>query len=480
MRHSVRSSPGSARPRFQTDIPPGTPDLAPEVAKIAGALKQPLMPWQYDAARIGTALGAPDPDTGIRPALFPYVVLHVPRRAGKSIVQLGAAVHRMLSVPGTRAWYTAQTRADAALTFRDSWSPLVRRSFLHPQVLRLRQSNGSESIRAVPTESVFSLFAPTSTALHGQDADTVTVDEAWTLSVDAGGELEAGIQPAQLTRPRRQLWIVSAGGQDGVSTWLARWMDLARDGTPGVAMIDYGAEPGDDLDDPAVIARVHPAVGHTITADAVLGLRRTMDPDEYARAVCGLWTPAATRTAAVLDRDGWIGCVSPLAPVGPSLAFGADVSADGSSASIVAAALVDGRTVVELVDYGPGWEWIPGRWRELRAAHRAPLYVDPLGPAAALAEALDRARLPAELVTTARYAAACETFVSDVRTGVAAHRDQPALTAAALTTGARALGERWVWDRKGGADSSPLTAATLAAAGARRTRARPSTTTAAG
>jgi voltage-gated potassium channel Kch len=257
-------------------------------------------------------------------------------------------------------------------------------------------------------------------------------------------------------------------------------MDLGRDGTPGVALIDYGADPGDDLDDPAVIARVHPAVGHTITTSGVLGMRNTMDADEYARAVCGLWTPAATRTAAVLSGESWAACASTLAPAGGSLTFGVDVAADGSSASIVAAALVDGRTVVELIAAGPSWEWVVPRWRELRARHRVPLHADPLGPAAALCDALDRARLPVELTTTGRYAAACETFAADVRAGTLAHREQPALTASALTTGARTLGERWVWDRRGGSDSSPLVAATLAAAGARRPRTVPTAHTVTG
>jgi phage terminase large subunit-like protein len=165
------------------------------------------MPWQREAARLAGALTADGSSM-----LFPYVVLHVPRRAGKSLLTLAALTHRLATRRHGRTWYTAQTRNDAALTFRDSWSPLVKGSPLYPKVLGLRSSNGSEQVKFLPTVGSLSLFAPGPTALHGQDSDAACVDEAWSFTLDAGGTLEAGIQPAQLTRPHRQLWIVSAGG----------------------------------------------------------------------------------------------------------------------------------------------------------------------------------------------------------------------------------------------------------------------------
>ena len=66
---------------------------------------------------------------------------------------------------------------------------------------RIRRAQGSEGISRRVGSSRVQLFPPTENALHGQNADAVAVDEAWSFDVDAGETLEAGIRPAQLTRP---------------------------------------------------------------------------------------------------------------------------------------------------------------------------------------------------------------------------------------------------------------------------------------
>lgn len=467
MESSVRSSRVSARPRFQTELPAGMPSWAPAAERFMQALGRPAMPWQRDVLRIGCALTADG--TAMQ---YPYVVLHVPRRAGKTASTLGVFLQRLATDRNRKAWYTAQTRADASTTFREDWAPLIRGSFLHPRALKLRQSNGSESVRFLPTDSTLSLFAPTQNALHGKDSDAACVDEAWAFTLDAGGVLEAGIQPAQLTRPLSQLWIISAGGTYE-STWLDHWMQLGRDGTPGVALIDYGAEPDDDLDDPRVWERVHPAVGHTVTTDAIASLRGTMPETEWQRAVLGLWTPADS-SPTVIPPELWRAAYDPdTAPAGRSLAFGVETSRDGTRTAFTAAALdSSGRLPVEVIDEGSGTAWAVRRWRELRSTFPgARLYADALGPTAAVVDAIRRARLPIQQLTTAEYVAACSQVLDDLRAGVLRHRGQPLLDAAAAGVTARALGDRWVWDRRTELDVHALVAVTVACHGARRPRA---------
>ena len=421
---------------------------------------------------------------------YPYVVLHVPRRAGKSAAVLAALTHRLATGRGRRAWYTAQTRADAALTFRDSWTPMLTTSPLHPRFLKLRQSNGSEGVTFRPTGSSLTLFAPGATALHGQDADAAVVDEAWTLTLEGGGALEAGIQPAALSRPHRQLWVVSAGGTHA-SAWLDHWLTLGRDGTDGVAVVDYGATDSDDLDDPDVWARVHPAVGHTVTLDAIAGMRSTIPAQEFARAVCGLWTPADA-TPVVLEPGLWRDAFeADAAPRGLSLAFGLETAHDGSATTIVAASVDEhGRTVLEVVEQAPGLDWLPGYWRDLRARYRARLYADELGPTAAAVDRLRRARLPLEVLTTSEYVTACAQLLDDLRRPTLlpddrvspglVHRAQPLLDAAAAVATSRPVGDRWVWSRRGRPEVAPLVAATVAAHGARNPPSRPTGTVVAG
>jgi hypothetical protein len=425
-----------------------------------------LMPWQRDAVDV---IGATTPDgSGM---LFPYVVVHVPRRAGKSLATFASNVHRMMT--GRNVWchYTAQTREAAAKAFRKEWTPLVTSSPLYPSRIKLRRSNGSEEVMLTDGGDVVSslaLFAPGPLALHGSDADMVTVDEAWSFTLDAGSELEAGIQPAQLTRPRRQILVVSAGGTAS-SSWLARWIALGRDGTPGVALIDYGADDDDDVDDPATWARIHPATGHTITLDAITGLRATMPDDEFRRAICGLWLPDPDG-GTVVDVARWTDSTSTAAAPGDPVTFGLAVSPAGD-ASIAAAGRDrdgSGRIAVEVVDARPGTSWVVDAWRAIRSRTRGRLLVDPLSPAAPLVDRLVAARLPVEPVTTGAYVTACLAFVDDVAAGDLVHRGQPALDAAVALARARNVGDRWVWDRRASPGVELVESVTLATAGARR------------
>lgn len=430
------------------------------------------MPWQRQFLDVAGELT--DDGSAMR---YPYVVLDVPRRAGKTAGTFASLLHRLAVASRRRVFYTAQTRADAALTFRDEWTPTLASSSLS-RFYNVRKSNGSESITLPPRASTLALFAPGPQALHGQDCDVAVVDEAWTVSTVEGDALEAAIQPAQATRPYRQLWVVSAGGTHE-STWFRRWIDLGLAGTPGVALIRYAADPDvDDPDDPDLVLRVHPAVGHTITADTARGFRDTMPRTEFLRAFCGLWTTPDAAPARI-PADGWRAAYDEDAAPGDPVTFGLAVAVDGAAAAIAAAGRyvdADGveRIAVEVVAAGPGTSWVPGEWRAIRNRTRGRLLVDALSPAAPVVDAIRNARLPVEAITTGAYVTACAAFVDDVVAGVVAHRGQPALTAATETAASRNVGDRWVWDRRAAGGVELVEACSVAASGARRPPATPS------
>lgn len=431
------------------------------------------MPWQRHLLDVAGEL-TPDGSA----MAYPYVVVDVPRRAGKTAGVFATLLHRLTTAPRRRVFYTAQKRADAAVTFRDDWTPLVRSSPLG-RLFRVRASNGSESITLPPLSSTLALFAPGSEALHGQDADVAVVDEAWTVSTDQGDALEAAIQPAQATRPYRQLWIVSAGGTHE-SAWLRRWVDLGEAGTPGVALIRYAAGPDDDPEDPTLVERVHPALGHTLTLETLLTMRGTMPRPEYDRAFCGLWT-TSDAAPATIPPDRWAANLRDTAAPGDPVTFGLAVAVDGRSAAIAAAGRwtdPDGvdRFAVEVIAAGAGTSWVPDQWRAIRAATRGRLRVDALSPAASTVDALRGARLPVDPLTTGEYVTACAALVDDVVEGRVVHRGQPALDAAVARATSRNVGDRWVWDRRAGAGVELVEAVTVALVGARRPPAVPTAT----
>ena len=156
------------------------------------------------------------------------------------------------------------------------------------------------------------------TRCTGQNADTVTVDEAWSFDIDTGEALEAGIRPAQLTRPWRQLWIVSAGGTIE-STWWDRWLTAGEQGTAGVALFDYGADPaapGYDPGNPAVWAAAHPTAGYGFPSTRSAHEWATRRDDaSFERAYLNVWPrPSLAVAAAGLELAAWAAAAHPAPP----------------------------------------------------------------------------------------------------------------------------------------------------------------------
>lgn len=405
---------------------------------------------------------------------YPVVVLVVPRRAGKSVLALAAVLDRLDVIADARCWYTAQTRETAAKLFRDEWCPM-----LEPlsRLYRLRKSQGSEGVHKRRGSSRLQLFAPTPQALHSTNVDTAVVDEAWTFDLDEGTGLEGGITPAQLTRPWRQTWIVSAGGTIA-STWLDRWLTAGEAGTPGVALFDFGAPPGADIADPAVWRAGHPAWGHTVNDAALAHEWETRRDDaEFARAILNVWPRPSTVTAAAgLDLGAWSAAARPAARYQPG-ALALDVAADRSAASLaVAGRGDDGAIVVEVLDARPGVGWVAAAVKTARAQYRAvPVVADAIVAASIVAE-LRRVRVNVEPVSAGDHARACGTFVDLLARGELVHRAQAALDDAVIGAARRPLGDAWLWSRsRSRVDISPLVAATLAAwaVHARRAAGRP-------
>lgn len=457
----------NAPPRFATPRNPLRPTIGGAQRELADALGTPYMPWQRHVADVA---GEIDPATG-RMA-YSLVVLSIQRQAGKTTLLRSTGVHTALQNDG-RAWYTAQTRNDA----RDNWMEAVtqvERSILG-EAVKTRLTNGSESLGVPVTGGFFRVFAPMPDALHGKQSDRVFVDECWAFSRERGKELMQAIVPTQATRKAPQVWLVSTAGTDD-STWLKDTIERARAGGEGIAFFDWGI--GDDVDpeDLDAVCAAHPAYGHTITREAIEAAYSTMDSEEFARAYGNRWTTALRR---IIDRRAWselvAGTTDTIAASSP-VAFGVDLAPNRSVASIaVCGGSVFGRPIVEMVAHLDGVGWVQERLRELVAKHDpVAVVVDPVGPAAALVDAIrtsdDERDEPvrARLVTTGPRSLTAGTLrlfdaIHEPKTPpVLGIRRHDALDAAADSVGRRSLGGGWTWDRNGASPISPLMAVTLA------------------
>lgn len=453
--------------------------MGPAVEVMSRALGYEPMPWQREAWAVAGEVVPADNVMGYRFA-YPVVVWVVPRRAGKSLGVLATNAQRLTTRKLYRARYTAQTRQDAAKTFRDEWVPAVHASPAASQLFRVRLSNGDEQLRLPRLGSALSLFSPRESSLHGQPSDLGVVDEAWSFDEVQGDAIEAALRPTFKTRPAPQLFIVSAAGTPR-STWLRRWVELGRAATPGIAYLEWSADPDlDDLDDPATLERVHPAVGHTIRAADLWADRDTMSRAEWLRAYAGVWPSASDGEAwSVIPEDHYRACeldgpaLEVLEHDRPEpLACAVAVAPDGAAASLAVAYRWQGRVVGEVIRHDLESRWVVEAAKHLQAVHRLSITADPMGPAGPVVDALEAAGVHVDTITTDRLARACAGMLTDVIEHRFAHLGQPILEAQARVVTRRPMGDRWAW-RRTGADVTCVEAVSLAVSVARQSGGRP-------
>ena len=456
-------------PRLATE-PTGAPSWGPTVDAVGQALfGRPLQAWQ---SAVNLVAGEYDPDTG--DMLHPVVILHVPRRAGKTADILAQLVRRVLGQPRSQSWYTAQTGGDAGRNFRREWIPILRASGLARR-LKISMRAGAESFELLARGSSATCFAPVESALHGTNVDLAIIDEAWAHDSEAGAGVELAVFPAQLTRPGAQTWIVSAGGTLA-SVWLDDWLARAEAahaaGDPAIAVFDWGADPeAADYDprSPATWWTAHPALGDTIRESAVAAelAKAGADLAGFERSILNVW-PRPRDLATGVDMAAWASLADTETIATPSVAA-FDISMDRAAAALATAGpAADGRTVVELLEVGRGTAWLERALKTWAATHRGSLIVCDSLAAGTIADRLEMFGLDIMRTGARDMARACADLLDQITNRTLAHRAQALLDDTLAGAARRPLGDGWAWSRRTSTgDICPLVAATLAAWAAR-------------
>lgn len=441
-------------PKFATERDPAAPTRGTKQGAFARIwLRKPLMPWQQLVADVSGELkpnGLPR---------YPLVVVTLPRQAGKSHLSLTQIGERCISRPNFHAWYTAQTGGDARDQFLKFNEEIVSDTPLESITTTL-VGNGREVMR-FPNKSQLRPYPPSEKALHGKQSDRNDIDEAWAFSELEGQALMQAGGPTKLTRPGAQTFIWSAGGT-AESTWLASLVARGRAGDPKLCYFEWGIPDDLPLEDLEAIARHHPAYGHTITLDALEGLRIDIPDDAaFARAAGNRWTEVigGAITAATWESVRWD---DPI-PDGVPLGYGAARAEDGSHVVVAAAAKIDGFVVCEVVDVLPAHNAAPAvkEW-----TRRCDLVVDPSGPSSNLVDDLVKARTARLKQLGARdAAAACQNLLDALPHKAYRFRQSEVLDAAVQVAAKRKVGDGgYAWSRTGaGASVAALEAVTNAA-----------------
>ena len=370
---------------------------------------------------------------------YPTVVWTFPRQSAKTTTVLDLALGRCLQMPDYRVAYAAQTGHKTTENFTTRFTeledgPLGGRAII-------RRSAGTERA-TLPGRSYVKAFPPKAGALRSDALDLVIVDEAQEHDEALGELLDQTIIPTFTTRPRRQLWIVGTAGTDR-SAYFRRYLDQARAGEPGFALIDYGApvEDPEGFLDPASWPTQHVGVATGLTdVDALAQALSVLGPSGFLREYGNLWQRTSIR---VVDPGDYAAAL--LEPTAPRpagrMCLGVDVAADRGSGSISIA--VDGPTpYVEVIDAHAGTEWITGRALELQATHGAPIAIDRYGAVGTVADALELAGarlLPMKTQDVANAAAGLLDLIG--RRTIHVSNPAPALTEAVDGLALRPLGD---------------------------------------
>jgi hypothetical protein len=429
------------------------------------------MPWQRHVADVALEL---DPDT--RLLVYRRVVLTVPRQSGKTTELLATMVHRAQAWRRQRISYTAQTRLKARKKWDEEHVPVLEGSEF-AGLFRVTRQIGQEGIRW-RNGSIHGLDAPSDDAAHGDVLDLGVIDEAF-AQVDA--RVEQGMAPAMITRPQPQLWVVSTAGKSkSASPYLWGKVEAGRLAaeaglTQGVAYFEWSAPNEADPADPATWWACMPALGHTVTEQAVAAEFADMDLGEFRRAYLNQWLDETPTEWLVIGQQAWQAIKDPASQVVDRPAFAVDMTPDRTWASVGAAGCrADGLRHVELVEHRRGRSWVVPWLKERvdRADAWSPcaIVIAPSGPANSLIPEAEATGLEVLKPSVGEIAGASGAFYDGTGANPLVdepawlrHLGQPDLDLAVAGALRRDLGDRWLWARKNvGVDLSPLPAVTLA------------------
>lgn len=393
------------------------------------------------------------------------VGLSVPRQNGKNGALEASELFDIL-VLGRKVLHTAHETKTSQQAFRrlaSFFRPEVNPD-LARQVEQIRQVNGQEAI-VLRNGGEIRFIARTKNSGRGFTADTLVLDEAQELNMEALGALLPAISSGPAGDPQ-QIYLGTPPGPTNDGEIFTKLRNDGHEATdPRLSWIEWSADRGCDLDDAEQWAQANPALGTRLMWDVVYDERAALDDETFARERLGMWS--TEESARVIPQADWEACAEPnMRDAGGEVAIAVDISPARSTASIAAAGLtVDGAPWVDVIETRHGTpDWLLERIVAIcgRQPVRAVL-IDGKGPAASLIDPLKRRKIKVSITTGYNMAAAAADFYDAVLSHRLVHLDQPALNVAVASARKRRLGDAWAWNRKDvESDITPLVSATLA------------------
>ncbi|MBL8926328.1 MAG: terminase [Pseudonocardia sp.] len=379
---------------------------------------------------------------------FRTLLILISRQNGKSWICRLVALY-FLYVRGQREKVTVLGAAQSLAIAMESWAGAVELAEdvpdLAAEVDVVRRVNGEQCLGLV-NGSRYKVSAATRGAGRGLSVDALLLDE---LREHRDWLAYGALTKTTTARANALTFGISNAGDDqSVVLNSLRSVALAET-DDSVGLFEWSAPDGCELDDLDAWAQANPALGYTLTVDALRSFLSTDPPAVFRTENLCMRVDALD---AALDLEAWKASADPtgsLAAVRDRVALCLDVAPDGAHVTLAGAGVLDdGQLRVEAF----------ANWRTVDEARRAlPGIVArvrprafgwfPSGPGAALGA--DLRGLDAVELKGSEVIELCQEFADLVQSRRIAHPNDPLLNAHVAASARLQSGDGWRFSRKG-------------------------------
>jgi len=330
---------GAIKPRLHTPFVKG-PSRIEEVEAFLKTIDQGLLPWQRCV--IEDMLKVSKDNKWVKKTNL----LIAPRQNGKTHVAKVMILAHLFIFGSKNVMGLSSNRNMALDVFRAVANTIEDNDSLKAQVRRIRYANGQESITLL-NGARYEIVAATRDGSRGKSVDFLFIDELREIS-DEG--FKAAV-PTTRARPNSMSLYCSNAG-DAFSTVLndlrSRCLDYP---SKTLGFYEYSApmQIRQNLHDRKLWAMSNPALGHTITEEAIEEAIATNSIEATLTETFSVWIDSQVSPWTFGSIEACSNSELQI-PVGPTTVFAFDVSPSKRSGALVAGQIIDGKIAVGLME----------------------------------------------------------------------------------------------------------------------------------
>ncbi len=381
------------------------------------------------------------------------LVMSIPRQVGKTFT-VGSIIFALcILFPNLMVLWTAHRTRTSNETFR-SMQATAKRKKVAPHVEYVRATNGEQEIGFRNGSRILFGAREQGFGRGFAEVDIEVFDEAQILTERALEDMVAATNQAKHSAGALLFYMGTPPRPTDPGEAFRNKRARALSGqSRDMVYVELSGDPDASPDDRAQWSRANPSYPRRTPEESMLRLRENVGSDEsFLREGLGIWDEVA---AGANGLEGWRDLADPAVERGSGRrVFAVAMHPDREwTAVAVAWQRPDGLRQVEVADYRPGTDWVPGRVVELQRRWGGAVRVD----------TPSRGLVPgAEEPSQAVQARAHNALADAVQARTVRHDADKALDVSVRAARWRPMGDTRTLERKGTADISPLIAVALA------------------